>query len=175
LTFIILGVFVAILGGVLALRPMHQEWLERLVARVGRGTVLPFLFSFVVAVTTTAVAAILPLLVLAIVLVALPTVAIVTSVTSFRHTADLLIEPLAQFVMHLVSHALLNLTLVLLCQGTICYLQIKNVLEVLCDRLEHLVAQTLTALDVLYPVLFVEGHVKLLKLYCLVGWMHVSC
>jgi hypothetical protein len=64
---------------------------------------------FVVVITMTAVMTILPLVVVVIVLVALPAVAIVTSVTSFCHTADLLIKPLAQFVMHLASHALLDL------------------------------------------------------------------
>jgi hypothetical protein len=118
----------------------------------------------VVVLTTTAVVVILPLVAMAIVLVASPAVAIVTSVTLLRHTADLLINPLAQFMMHLAYHALLDLTLVFLCQGAICYLGIKNVLQVLCNRLERLVAKMLTALKVLCPVFFVEGHVKPLKL-----------
>jgi hypothetical protein len=58
----------------------------------------------------TAVIAILPLIVVVIVLVALPAVAIITSVTLFRHTADLLMEPFAQFVIYLASHGLLELT-----------------------------------------------------------------
>jgi hypothetical protein len=165
LTCVILGVFVALLGGVLDLWPVHQAWLERLVAAIRRGPVLPFLFVFVLVITTTAVVAILPLEVVAIVLVASPAVAIITSAMLFRHTVDLLIAPLAQFVMHLMSHRLLILMLAFLCQVAICYLQIKNVLEVLCNRLERLVAKTLTALDVLPPVpLFVEGHVEPLKL-----------
>jgi hypothetical protein len=90
---------------------------------------------------------------------------IVTSVTLFHHTADLLIKLLAQFVMHLVSYTLLDLMLAFLCKGAICYLQIKNVLEVICDRLERLLAKTSTTLDVLCPVLFVEKHtIKPLKL-----------
>jgi hypothetical protein len=164
LTFVVLGVFVALLGGVLALWLMHQAWLKHLGTAIRRVPILLFLFVFVVVITTTAVVAILPLIVVAIVLVASPAVAIVTSVTSFCHMADLLIVPLAQFVTHLASHALLDLTLAFLCQGVICYLQIKYVLEVLCNRLERLVAKSLTALDVLCPVLFVEGHVEPLKL-----------
>jgi hypothetical protein len=152
-TFVVLGVLVALLGGVLALWPVHQPWLERLVAAIRRGPVLLFLFPFVVIITTTAVIMILPLVAMVIVLVALPAVANVTSMTSFHHTTYLLIVPLAQFVMHLASHALLNLMLAFFCQGAICYLQIKNVLEVLCNRLECLIAKTLTALDVLCPVL----------------------
>ncbi len=164
LTFVILGVFVALLGGVLALRPVHRAWLECLVAAIRRGSVLLLLFTFVVVITTTAVVGILPLVVMAIVLVVLPAVAIVTSVTSFHHTADLLIALLAQFVTHLVSNALLNLMLLFLCQGAICYLHIKNVLEVLCNRLERRIAKTLTAFKVLHPVLYVEEHVESLKL-----------
>ncbi len=143
---------------------MHRAWLERLVAAIRRILILPFLFAFVVVVMTTAVIAILPLVVVAIVLIASPAVAIVTSMTSFRHMADLLIIPLVQFVMHFASHALLDLMLAFLCQGAICYLRIKNVLKVLCDRLKRLIAKTLAALDVLHPVLFVKGHIKPLKL-----------
>jgi hypothetical protein len=112
----------------------------------------------------TAVVTILPLVVVAIVLVASPAVAIVNSVTSFRHMADLLIEPFAQFMTHLASHALLDLMLALLCQGAICYLRIENVLEVLCDRLKRLIAKLLATLDVLHPVLFAKGHIEPLKL-----------
>ena len=41
LTFVILGVLVALLGGVLALQPVHQAWLERLVAAIRGNLVLP--------------------------------------------------------------------------------------------------------------------------------------
>jgi hypothetical protein len=162
--FVILGVFVALLRGVLALPLVHRAWLERLVAAIRRGPVLLFLFAFVIVITMTAVIAILPLVVVVIVLVALPAVAIVTSVRLFHHTTDILIEPLTQFMTYLASHMLLDLTFAFLCQGAICYLQIKNVLEVLCDRLERLIAKMSTALNVLHPVLFVKGHVEPLKL-----------
>ncbi len=161
--FIVLWVLVALLGDVLALLPMHLAWLECLVATIRRSLILPFPFMFVVAVTTTAVIGILPLVVVAMVFVALPAVAIVTSVTSFHHTEDLLIVLLAQFVTHFKSHALLNLMFMFLYQGAICYLRTKNVLE-LCDRIECLIAKMLAALDVLCPVLFVKGHTKPLKL-----------
>ncbi len=92
---VVLGVLVALLGGVLALWLMHRAWLERLVAVIRRGPVLPFLLAFVIVVTATAVVAILPLVVVAIVLVASSAVVTITSVTLFRHTADLLIVPLA--------------------------------------------------------------------------------
>ncbi len=128
LTFVLIGVLVALLGVVLALQPMHRAWLECLVTVIRRGPVLPFLFAFVVVITTTTVVTILPLVVVAIVLVSLPAVGTVTSVTLFNHTADLCIIPLVQFVMHLASHVLLDLTLAFLCQGAICYLQLKNIL-----------------------------------------------
>jgi hypothetical protein len=127
--FIVLGVLVALLGGVLALRPVHQAWLKCLVAAIRRSLILLFPFAFVVVITTNAAIAILPLVVVAIVLVVLPAVVIITSVTSFHHTADLLIKPLAQFVIYLASHALLNLMLAFLCQGAICYLGIKIFLK----------------------------------------------
>jgi hypothetical protein len=162
--FIVLGVLVALFGGRLALLPVHRALLECLVAMIRRSLIPPFLFAFVVVVMMTAVIAILPLVVVAMVLVASPAMAIVTSVTSFRHMADLLIVPLVQFVMHFASHALLDLMLAFLCQGAICYLRIKMVLEVLCDRLERLIAKTSAALNILCPVLFVKGHIKPLKL-----------
>ncbi len=166
LIFVNLGVFVALLGDVLALQPLHQHqaWLECLVTAIRRGPVLLFLFMYAIVIMTTAVIAILPLVFVAIVLVALPAVVNVSSVRLFHHTADLLIEPLAQFVTHLAFYVLLNLMLLFPCQGATCYLQIRNVLEILCNRLKHHVAKTSTALDVLCPVLFVKGHVELLKL-----------
>jgi hypothetical protein len=91
--------------------PCTKHGLNALSPQSEVGYVLPFLIEFVVVITTTAVVAILPLVVLAIVLVALPAVATATSVTSFHHMADLLIVPLAQFMAHIVSHALLDLTL----------------------------------------------------------------
>jgi hypothetical protein len=143
---------------------MHRAWLERLVTAIRGSLVLPFLVAFVIVVTTTAVTAILPLVVVAEVLTALPAVATFTSVALFCHKADLLVVPLAKFVTHLASHALFNLMLTFLCQGAICYLQIKDVLEVLCNRLKRLIAKMSAALDVICPVLFVEGHIKPLKL-----------
>jgi hypothetical protein len=104
--FIVLGILVALLGGVLALCPVHQAWLERLVVAIRRSFVLLFLVAFVIVVTMTAVIAILPLVVVAVVLVASPAVVTVTSVTLFHHTADLLIVPLAKFMIHLASHVL---------------------------------------------------------------------
>jgi hypothetical protein len=70
LTFVILEVLVALLGGVLALWPMHRAWLECLVAAIRRSPVLLFLFAFVVVVMRTAVNAILPFVVMVVVLTA---------------------------------------------------------------------------------------------------------
>jgi hypothetical protein len=153
LTLVVLGVLVALLGGVLALRPVHRAWLECLVVAIRRGPVFPFLVAFVVVIMTIAVFAILPLVVVAIVLVALPAVETVTSLTLFCHMTDLLIIPLAQFVTHFAYHALLNLMLAFLCLGAICFQQIKNVIKVLCNRLKRLVTKTSTSLDILCPVL----------------------
>ncbi len=61
LTFVILWVLVALLRGVLALWPMHQAWLEYLVATIRGSLVIPLLVAFVVGVTTISVTTILPL------------------------------------------------------------------------------------------------------------------
>ncbi len=103
---LVLGVLVALLGGVLAPRPVCRACLERLVAAIRRGPVLLFLLVLIVVAMTTAVIAILPLVVVAIVLIALPAAVILTSVTLFCDTAD---------VTHLASHELLKLMLAFLC------------------------------------------------------------
>jgi hypothetical protein len=122
LTFVVPWVLIALLRGVLALRPMHCAWLECLVAAIRGSLVILLLVAFVVVVTTIAVAAILPLEIAAMVLIRPFVVMTVTSVTSFRHLVDLLIVPFAKLVTHLASHALLDLVFAFLCQGTICYL-----------------------------------------------------
>ncbi len=83
LMFVALEVLVALLGGVLALWPVHQAWLECLVVANRGSLILLFPSAFVVVVTTTAVITILPLVVVVILLVALPAVRIITSVTLF--------------------------------------------------------------------------------------------
>ncbi len=98
LTFVILGVLVALLQHVLALQPMHQAWLECLIAAIRRCSVLLFLFAFVVVIMMAAVTTILPLVVMAIALIAMAAVTIVTSVMLFHHMADLLIKPLVQYL-----------------------------------------------------------------------------
>ncbi len=112
---LVLGVLVALLGGVLALRSVRRAWLECLVAAIRRSLVLLFCFALVIVATTTAVLAILPLVVVAIILIASSAVVTVISVMLFRDAANLLVIPLAQLVVHLASHALLNLVLAFLC------------------------------------------------------------
>jgi hypothetical protein len=105
---LVLGVLVALLGGVLACRSMPRAWFECLVATIRRGFVLLCLLPLIVVATTIAVIVILPIVVVVIVLIALPAVATVTSVTLSRDTANLLIIPLARLMMYLASHGLLN-------------------------------------------------------------------
>jgi hypothetical protein len=95
---------------------------ERLVIALRGNHVILLLVALVIGVTTIAVTAILPLEVGATVLIRPLVVMTVTSVTLFRHVADLLIVPLAKLVMHLATHALLDLAFALLCQGSICNL-----------------------------------------------------
>jgi hypothetical protein len=91
---LVLGVLVALLGGVLALWPVRRTWLERLVAAIRRSLVLWFLLAFIIVATMTTVIAILPLVVVAMVPIALPVVATITPLTLFCCTADLFFEPL---------------------------------------------------------------------------------
>jgi hypothetical protein len=146
---LVLGVVVALLGGVLALWSVHRAWIQHLVTAIRRSLFLLFPFALVVVATMTAVIAILPLVVVTMILVALPAVLTVTTLTLFRDTADLLIVPLMELVMHLEYHAMLDSMLVFLCKGAVCYLQVENVLKVLCDRLKRLVAKMLPTLNIL--------------------------
>ncbi len=164
LMFVILWVLVALLRSVLALWPVHRAWLERLVAVIRGSLVIPLLVTFVIGVTTIAVTMILPLEVVMMVLVVPLVVTTVTSVTLFRHMADLLIVPLAKFVTHLMSHALFDLMFAFLSQGVICYLWIEDVLKVLCEWLERLLAKTSAAFNVLCPVFLMERHIEPFKL-----------
>ncbi len=91
---LVLGVLVALLGGVLALWSVRRTWFECLVAKIRRSLVLLFLLALIVVATTTAVITILPLVVVAMVPIALPVVATVTPLMSFRCSADLFVEPL---------------------------------------------------------------------------------
>jgi hypothetical protein len=111
---LILGALVAFLGGMLALQSVRRAWLERLVAAIIRSVVLLFLLALVVVVTIIAVIAILPLVVVTMIHVALPVVAIITHFTLFRDMVDLLIASLPERMMHLTSHAILDLMLVFL-------------------------------------------------------------
>jgi hypothetical protein len=77
-----------------------------------------FLLALVVAVTMTALIVILPLVVMMMIRVALPAVAKVTPLTLFRDTADFLVVLLPERMMHLTSHAMLNLTLFIFLQGS---------------------------------------------------------
>ncbi len=131
LTFRVPWVLVALLRGVLALRPVHQAWLEQLVIALSRNLVIPLLVALVIGVTTIAITTILPLEVGGMVLLRPFVATVVTSVTSFRHVAHLLIILLAKLVTHLASEALLDLAFAFLCQGSICNLSVEDVLEVL--------------------------------------------
>jgi hypothetical protein len=109
-------ILVTLLRGVLALRPVYPEWLERLSVTLSRNLVILFLVVLVVSVTTIAITAFLLLEVGAMVPFRPSVVTVVTSVTSFCHVADLFIVPLAKLMTHVASDALLDLAFALLCQ-----------------------------------------------------------
>ncbi len=58
---LVLGVLVALLGGVLVLWSVRRAWLDHLVATIKRGLVFLFLLTLIIVATTTAVITILPL------------------------------------------------------------------------------------------------------------------
>jgi hypothetical protein len=107
---LVLGILVALLGGVL----VRRAWLECLVAAIRRSHVLLFLFAFVIVATMTAVIAILPLVVVVVTLDASAIVVTITPLTLFRDTADLLVVSLTELITHLMSHAVLDLMLAFL-------------------------------------------------------------
>jgi hypothetical protein len=91
---LVLEVFAALLGGVLALWSVRKTWLECLVAVIRRSLVLLFLLMLILVAMKTAVITILPLVVVAMIPIALPVVATVTPLTLFCRTVDLFVEPL---------------------------------------------------------------------------------
>ncbi len=174
LKFCVPWVLVALLRGVLALRPVHRPWLEQLVIALSGNLVIPLFVAFVVGVTTIAITVILPLEVGTTVLLRPFVETVVTSVTLLRHVAHLLIIPPAKLVTHLASDALLDLVFAFLCQGSICNLSVEDVLEVLSKQLKRLLKKMSAAFNVLGPVFLVERHIEPLKLQRLIGRMHVS-
>ncbi len=164
MTFVLLGVLVALLGGVLSFWPMHQAWPERLVAAIRSG-LCPAVSYWVCCSYYNDRCRCNPAA------CSIGDSTCCLACCGNRHLCD--VVPSHGRPSHCTAcavHGAYRVSCVarfdaqFFCQGAIRYLQIKDVLEVLCDRLEHLVAKTLTALNVLCPVLWVEGHVKPLKL-----------
>ena len=70
--------------------------------------------------------------------------------------------------------AKLDLFLALLCEQAVDHLQIEDVVEILGNSCECLVAEASSALEVTGAVLLVERHVEPLNFECVVGRGHVA-
>jgi hypothetical protein len=150
--FLILGISVALLKHVLALWFMCRAWLEHLLTVIRQSLVVIFPLMLVIVPTMTTVIASPPLVVVIMERVASPTVVTVTPMTLFCDTRDLLAILFSELVTHLASHTILDLMLAFLCKGAICHLQVLYILEVLGNKLNHLVTKMSTTLNVLCAI-----------------------
>jgi hypothetical protein len=161
---LIFGILVALFKGVITLWSIRRVGLKCLVTAIRRSLVLLFLLALVIVVAAIASVTTLPIVVLTIIRLALPTVVAITPVMLFRNTADLLLVMLLQCVAELRFCAILNLVLTFPCKGAISYLQVEDVLEVLCNRLKYLVTKGPPTFNILCTILRVARHVELHKL-----------
>ena len=92
--------------------------------------------------------------------------AIVVSVALIRKMVNLVIVALCHLVAEFALRTKLDLLLSLLCERAIGHLRVVDVVEVLGDSLECLVAEASSTLEVPVVVLQMKGHVQPLNLVC---------
>ena len=100
--------------------------------------------------------------------------AIVLSVALIRKMANLVIVALRHLVAEFMLCTKLHLLLTLLCEGAVGHLRVEDVVEILGDSRECLVAEASSTLKVPVAVLLMKGHVKPLDLECVIGRGHVA-
>ena len=174
---LIFWVFEALVEGMLALRPVDVTGLslKGLVLSLGGRLVVP-------AVVALEVATLVPVVVLveatlvegSTMRVATILVALFASIALIRKMANLVVVALCHLVVMFAIGTKLDLFLSLLGERAIGHLQVVDVVEVLADGRECLVAETSSALEVPIAVLLVERHVKPLNFECVVGPRHVA-
>ncbi len=98
---------------------------------------------------------------------------IVASIALVCKMANLVIVALCHLVAEFAFCAKLDLLLTLLCERAVGYLRIEDVVKILGDSRECLVAEASSALEVPSAVLLVERHVEPLNFECVVGRGHV--
>jgi hypothetical protein len=106
--------------------------------------------------------------------VALLVAVIVVSVALIREMANLVIVVLRHLVAEFALRTKLNLLLLLLRERAVGHLQVVDVVKILTDSRECLLAEALSTLEVPVAVLQMKGHVKPLDLECVVGRRHVA-
>jgi hypothetical protein len=101
-------------------------------------------------------------------------VAIVVSIVLNRKMANFVIIALCHLVVEFALCTKLDLLLSLLRERAIGHLRVVDVVEILADGHECLVAEASSTLEVPVAVLQMKGHVKPLNLECVVGRRHVA-
>ncbi len=100
--------------------------------------------------------------------------AIVVSVALIREMANFVVVALCHLVAEFLLCTKLDLLFTLLREKAIGHLQVEDVVEILGDCCECLIAETSSTLEVPVAVLLMKGHVKPLDLECVVGRGHVA-
>ena len=99
--------------------------------------------------------------------------AIVASIALVCKMANLVVAALRHLVSEFAFCAKLDLLLTFLHEQAVSHLQIEDVVKILGDSCECLVAEASSALEVPGAVLLVERHVEPLNFECVVGRGHV--
>ncbi len=169
-------IFVALVLRMLALWPMNVAGLslEGLVLSLGGRLVVPnVMLEGAIPVPIVALVG-ATLLKGSMMQVAMLVVALVVSIAPIRQMANLIVIALRHLVAEFALCTKLNLLLSLLRERSIGHLQVVDVVEILADGHECLVAETSSTLEVPIAVLLMKRHMKPLDLQCVVGRRHVA-
>ena len=169
-------IFVALVVRMLTLRPMNVAGLSL------KGLVLLLGGRLVVPVVALEGATLVPVVALvgatlvegSTMRVATILVALFASIALIREMANLVVVALCHLVAEFALGAKLDLFLSLLGERAIGHLRVVDVVEILADGRECLVAEASSTLEVPVAVLQMKGHVKPLDLECVVGRRHVA-
>ncbi len=101
-------------------------------------------------------------------------VAIVASIAPICQMANLVVIALRHLVAEFALGTKLDLLLSLLRERAIGHLRVVNVVEILADGRECLVAETSSTLEVPIAVLLMKRHVEPLNLECVIGPRHIA-
>ncbi len=167
-------IFVALVERMLTLRPVDVAGLslEGLVFALGESLVGPVVVPVVTLVPVVALVG-ATLVKGSTMRVATLVAAIVASIALIRKMANLVIVALHHLVAKFAFCAKLDLLLTLLCERAVGHLRVEDVVKVLDNSRECLVAEASSALEVSVAILLMKRHVEPLNLECVVGRGHV--